>query len=221
MSPSHCCLRTRTLGGLAALTCLSVAGCGTPLSFTDLKPIAVAGDPPAPPPAPPKPEPKPERVTVKQDRIDINEKIMFDVDKATIKPESHGLLDEIAAVIQKNPQLKKISIEGHTDSDGSEKYNLKLSDERAGAVKAYLVEHGVTGDRLASIGYGESRPIADNGTPEGKEKNRRVEFLIKEQDEVTKTYDVDPKTGERHEVKADSGPPPATAQSAPAKGGAK
>jgi OOP family OmpA-OmpF porin len=165
------------------------------------------GDPPPPPaPPPPKPEPKPERVTVKQDRIEIKEKIMFDVDKATIKPESHGLLDEIVGVVQKNQQLKKISIEGHTDSDGSDKYNRKLSDQRAGAVKAYLVEHGVVEQRLASIGYGESAPIADNGTAEGKEKNRRVEFLIKEQDEVTKVFEVDPKTGERREVKSETTP---------------
>jgi outer membrane protein OmpA-like peptidoglycan-associated protein len=193
------------LPAFARCAVVLLPACGGPLAFVDQKPIAIVGDPPPPPPAPPppKPEPKPERVTVKQDRIEIKEKIMFDVDKATIKPESHGLLDEIAAVVQKNQQLKKISIEGHTDSDGSDQYNQKLSDQRAGAVKAYLVEHGVAEPRLASIGYGESRPIADNGTADGKEKNRRVEFLIKEQDEVTKVYEVDPKTGERREVKSD------------------
>lgn len=221
MSPSPCLSRIQSLAGVAALSCLSAGGCGGPLAFTDQHPIAIAGDPPPPPlpPAPPKPEPKPERVTVKQDRIDINEKIMFDVDKATIKPESHGLLDEIVAVIQKNPQLKKISIEGHTDSDGSDQYNQKLSEGRAGAVKAYLVDHGVTGERLTSVGFGESKPIADNGTPDGKEKNRRVEFLIKAQDEIVKTYEIDPKTGERREVSAEPGT--ATAQSTAAKGGAK
>ena len=191
-----------TVAGLAPL---ALVACGGPLSFVDQNPIAVVGDPP-PPPAPPlpKPEPKPERVTVKQDRIEINDKILFDVDRATIKPESNGLLDEIVTVIQKNQQIKKISIEGHTDSDGSDQHNQKLSEARAGAVKAYLLQHGVSDQRLGSAGLGESKPIADNGTADGKEKNRRVEFLIKEQDDVTKVYEVDPKTGERREVKPET-----------------
>jgi OOP family OmpA-OmpF porin len=169
--------------------------------------MAIVGDLPPPPPAPPpppKPEPKPEHVRVKQDHIEIDDKIMFDVDKATIKTESHGLLDEIVSVVQKNPQIKKISIEGHTDADGSDKHNQKLSEDRAGAVKGYLVEHGVSEQRLSSVGYGESKPIADNSTADGKEKNRRVEFLIKEQDEVTKVFEVDPKTGERREVTSET-----------------
>ena len=74
--------------------------------------------------------------------------------------------------------------------------------------------------RLASVGYGESKPLADNGTAEGKEKNRRVEFLIKEQDEVTKVFEVDPKTGERREVKSET---KSASQETPqaAKGGAQ
>jgi OOP family OmpA-OmpF porin len=192
-----------TVAGLAPL---ALVACGGPLSFVDQNPIAVVGDPPPPLPAPPppKPEPTPERVSVKQDRIEIKDKILFDVDRATIKPESNGLLDEIVTVIQKNQQLRKISIEGHTDSDGSDQHNQKLSEARAGAVKAYLLQHGVSEQRLASAGFGESKPIADNGTADGKEQNRRVEFLIKEQDDVTKVYEVDPKTGERREVKPET-----------------
>jgi OOP family OmpA-OmpF porin len=210
---------SQLLPTVAGLAPLAFVACGGPLSFVDQNPIAVVGDPPPPPPAPPpppKPEPKPERVSVKQDRIEINDKILFDIDRATIKPESNGLLDEIVTVIQKNQQIKKISIEGHTDSDGSDQHNQKLSEARAGAVKGYLLQHGVAEQRLASAGFGESRPIADNGTADGKEKNRRVEFLIKEQDDVTKVYEVDPKTGERREVK------PETAHDSPtAKEGSK
>jgi OOP family OmpA-OmpF porin len=105
-------------------------------------------------------------------------------------------------VIKENPHIKKISIEGHTDSDGSYNYNLKLSDDRSASVMKYLTDHGIDAGRLASRGFGESKAIAPNDTEEGKEKNRRVEFLITEQEEVTKTYELDPKTGERREVKA-------------------
>lgn len=171
--------------------------CSGPMTFVDDRPIAILGDPPAPPAPPPA---KPQRVEVKQDRIQINDKILFDVDKATIKPESHDLLNEIVRVIQQNPHIKKLSIEGHTDSDGSDKHNQKLSDARAASVRQYLVDHGITADKLTSAGFGESKPIASNDTADGKEKNRRVEFLITEQDEITKVYEVDPKTGERKEV---------------------
>lgn len=167
------------------------------MAFSDSSSIAVTGDPPPPPKAE---APKPKRVEVTADAIVITEKIQFDFDKATIKPESHGLLDEIVAVIGQNPHIEKISIEGHTDSDGSDKYNLKLSDDRAKAVMTYLTEHGVGIDRLTAKGFGESKPIASNDSDDGKEKNRRVEFLITDQAVVTKTYEVDPKTGERKEV---------------------
>src|SRR5215217_1062276 len=102
------------------------AGCGGTIQFADDRPIQVVGTLPPPPPPP-----KPERVVVKKDRIEINEKIQFDFDKATIKPESNDLLNEIVSVIKKNPQIKKLSIEGHTDSDGSDKYNQSLSERRA------------------------------------------------------------------------------------------
>ncbi len=170
------------------------------MAFSDASALVVVGKPPPPPPPPPAPPPKPKRVEVTQDKIVITEKIQFDFNKSTIKPESNGLLDEIVSVVKENPQLKKISIEGHTDSDGSDQYNLKLSEGRAQAVMKYLVDHGVDAARLTARGFGESKPIASNDTPEGKEKNRRVEFLITEQDQVKKTYEIDPKTGKRKEV---------------------
>ena len=168
------------------------------MQFSDSSALVVTGEPPAPPPTPPPPEPK--RVEVTADKIMISEKIQFDFNQATIKPESNGLLDEITSVIRQNPRLKKISIEGHTDSDGADSYNKKLSQGRADAVMHYLTEHGIEAGRLAAKGYGESKPIAPNDTPEGKEKNRRVEFLITQQDEVKQTIEIDPKTGEKKQV---------------------
>ena len=141
--------------------------------------IRVAAVQPEAPPPPPPPKPvKKARVVLKKDKIEINEKVMFEFNKAAIKMESHGLLKEVAEVISSNPQLEKIRVEGHTDSDGSDKYNKKLSRKRAKAVKQFLVDAGIDPAKLEAVGYGEERPIADNATDEGKEKNRRVEFNI-------------------------------------------
>jgi len=181
---------------------LPLTGCGGPKVFADQSAMVIVGTPPAPPPPPPPPPPpEPKRVEVTADKIVINEKIQFEFDKATIKEESYDLLNEIVSVIKENPQIKKISIEGHTDSDGSDKYNQKLSESRAAAVKQYLVDHGIEEGRLTSKGWGEAKPIADNETEEGKEANRRVEFLITEQDEVKKVVEIDPQTGKKKEVK--------------------
>jgi outer membrane protein OmpA-like peptidoglycan-associated protein len=102
--------------------------------------------------------------------------ITFDVGKSTIKPESMDEINRIAKLMTDNPDLK-FSVEGHTDSTGSEATNQKLSDERSAAVVAKLVETGIDKDRLQSAGKGQSSPIADNGTDEGRAKNRRVEFV--------------------------------------------
>jgi OOP family OmpA-OmpF porin len=174
------------------------------MQFSDSSALVIKGEPPAPPPPPPKeeppPPPAPKRVEVTADKIVIREKIQFDLDKATIKPDSHGLLDEIVQVIQDNPHILKISIEGHTDDQGADKYNQKLSEQRAQSVLAYLTGHGVDAGKLTAKGFGEGKPIASNETEEGKEQNRRVEFIITEQGEVKKTYEIDPKTGEKKEV---------------------
>lgn len=193
-------IRARAAGPCAVALCACLSACGGVMQFADSSSLVVVGDPPAPPEPPPPPEPEPKRVTVTQDKIEIGEKILFDLDKATIRPESNGLLDEIVAVIRDNPQIRKIAIEGHTDSDGSDSYNLKLSDDRAKAVRTYLNEHGIEASRLTAKGFGETKPIGDNGTSKGRDDNRRVEFLIVEQEQVTKTYEVDPKTGKKRQV---------------------
>jgi OOP family OmpA-OmpF porin len=160
----------------------------------------VAGDPPPPPPPPPPPKkeeppPPPARVEVRDNKIEIHEKIQFDHAKATIKPESHDLLNEIVDVIKKNPHIKKVSIEGHASSDGDAAFNKKLSGERAKSVMKYLVDKGIAAEALQSKGFGSEKPIATNDTEDGREKNRRVEFNIIEQDITKKKVEIDPATG--------------------------
>ena len=109
------------------------------------------------------------------DELLSNEKIHFDYNKATIKQDSYKLLVNLVDIINKCPDTI-VTIEGHTDSDGSAKYNKLLSQKRANAIKAYLENRGVAKERLRAVGYGESKPVASNATREGKQKNRRIEF---------------------------------------------
>ena len=102
--------------------------------------------------------------------------IKFDVNKATIKAESMGTINYVVKMMQDHPELK-FSVEGHTDSDGDDASNLKLSDARAKAVMDQMVKLGIENSRLTSKGLGESKPMAGNDTPEGKAQNRRVEFV--------------------------------------------
>jgi OmpA-OmpF porin, OOP family len=102
--------------------------------------------------------------------------INFDVDKATLRPESMGTINQIKQVLNDNPDLK-FEIDGHTDSSGNAAHNLTLSQQRADAVKAELVTLGISASRLTTKGYGDTKPISDNSTPEGKANNRRVEFV--------------------------------------------
>ena len=121
------------------------------------------------------------------DAIVIHDKIQFDTGKATIKEASNDLMTAIAEVMAEHTQIKKVSIEGHTDDVGSAQSNKELSDERANSVMGWLVEHGIDAGRMAAVGHGEDKPIAGNDSDEGKATNRRVEFIITEQDEVKKT----------------------------------
>ena len=169
--------RLISTGSCALLACSLVSACGGVTRFSDTTPIVLAS--PVPPPEPP---PETARVEVKQDRIDIKEKIQFAIDKAEILPASDGLLNEVVGALQSHTEIKKIAIYGHTDSDGEAAYNQSLSERRANAVKTWLTTHGVEGGRLESKGFGEAKPIAGNDTPAGKEQNRRVEFLIVDQE---------------------------------------
>ena len=106
----------------------------------------------------------------------ITRGILFDVNKATINGESMGTINEIVKLMNAHPDLN-FRIEGHTDSDGDESFNQKLSEDRAAAVKAMLGKLGIDPSRLESKGWGESKPLSENSTPEGKANNRRVEFI--------------------------------------------
>lgn len=103
--------------------------------------------------------------------------INFNTGSADIKPESHGVIKEIADVLKENASVK-IRIVGHTDNTGSESANQTLSEKRAASVKAYLTEvFGIDASRMETAGKGQSEPVGDNNTPEGRAQNRRVEFI--------------------------------------------
>jgi outer membrane protein OmpA-like peptidoglycan-associated protein len=106
----------------------------------------------------------------------ISHGILFDVNQSTIKPESMGALNEIVKLMQAHSDLK-FEIDGHTDGDGKAEANMKLSQERADAVKAKLVDMGIDASRLSTKGFGATRPIDKNDSAEGKANNRRVEFV--------------------------------------------
>jgi outer membrane protein OmpA-like peptidoglycan-associated protein len=103
--------------------------------------------------------------------------ILFNSGKASFKEETFAVLQSITAILKEFPS-SRFSIEGHTDSDGKDAMNQTLSEERAGAVKEYLLENGIAKDRLTSSGYGEQKPIDTNKTAKGKANNRRVEVLL-------------------------------------------
>jgi len=163
---------------VAGMLALSSVGCGGTMAFSDREPITIALA---------KAEPKPHRlVEITLDHIEIKERVLFEIDKAAIRPESFGLLDEVVAVLNENPRVKKVNVIGHTDDDGDESYNQQLSQRRAASVRTYLVDHGIAEARLESEGRGEADPLVSNDTSKGREKNRRVEFLILEQDTTKK-----------------------------------
>jgi outer membrane protein OmpA-like peptidoglycan-associated protein len=129
--------------------------------------------PPPPPPvaAPPPPPPPPAKGT----RIATVGETYFDFNKATLKPAAHNVLDDAVQTLRQNPSLR-VEVSGHTDSVGSDKYNQRLSERRADAVKRYLVQQGIEASRIDARGYGESRPVADNSTASGRAQNRRAEI---------------------------------------------
>ncbi len=142
---------------------------GTPRGTT----VGADGCPPrvAPPPPPPPPPPA---VVAPGERL-VLEGVMFASDKATLTGNSMTILDLVAHSLKANPEVR-IEIGGHTDRTGDDAHNQRLSEQRAAAVRDYLVSQGVDRSRIEIHGYGETMPVADNATPEGRTKNRRVEM---------------------------------------------
>jgi outer membrane protein OmpA-like peptidoglycan-associated protein len=110
--------------------------------------------------------------------------ILFDVGSAALKIQSQETLAQMGDVMNQYPD-SDIHVKGHTDSKGSEKYNQELSERRAKTVKNYLIDMGVSGQRITAIGFGETMPVASNDAPEGKQKNIRVEIEIKPKPEAS------------------------------------
>jgi len=136
--------------------------------------------PPAPEPAyvaPPAPAPAAyvAPVPVPPQKL-VLDGVNFDFDKATLRQEDIAIIDKDVTGLDKWGNVN-IEVAGHTDSRGSDKYNMKLSQRRAEAVRNYLISKGIAADRLTAKGYGESQPVADNATDEGRFKNRRVELI--------------------------------------------
>ena len=118
-------------------------------------------------------------VVVTEGRIELKQKVHFSSGKATILQKSFPLLNEVAQVLLDRAKMS-VEIQGHTDSRGGDKYNKRLSQDRADSVKRYLARQGVQASRMAATGFGESEPIEDNATKTGRAANRRVEFHIKD-----------------------------------------
>ena len=109
--------------------------------------------------------------------VDFTEKILFAYDKSDLTTTAMDNLGKLVQILKDYPDTN-IEIQGHTDSNGSDDYNMKLSQRRANEVSSYLRSRGVTQTRVTTKGYGETAPVADNGTDEGRAQNRRVTFLI-------------------------------------------
>ena len=156
-----------------------MAGVGVGLNFGGGAQQQVAQLEPTPEPAlapivDNEPEPEPELVRVELD-------VKFDFDKAKVREESYSDIKNLADFMQQYPQTST-TVEGHTDSVGTDQYNQRLSERRAQAVRDVLVnQYGVSGQRVDSVGYGETRPVADNSTEEGRQINRRVEAEVEAQ----------------------------------------
>lgn len=163
-----------------------ITGTGAGGSRTASATVTVIPPPPPPAPAPapapimtpppPPPSPAPAAAPRVIDRLTLH--VNFDFDKSVIRKADMAELERAVVFVKKYPGYQ-VTIEGHTDSIGPDKYNQALSERRAAAVKAYLLKKGVVdSQRIKSVGYGESRPVQDNKTTKGRFENRRVEVLI-------------------------------------------
>jgi outer membrane protein OmpA-like peptidoglycan-associated protein len=127
-----------------------------------------------------RPTPRNSLVKVTNNEIKILKQVHFETDSARILGDSNALLEEVADVLQRNTNIRRLEVQGHTDNTGTREHNQTLSDQRALAVRNWLMAAGVDGNRLVSRGYGQDKPLAPNVTSVQKAKNRRVQFIILE-----------------------------------------
>ena len=158
------------------------AGCATEPEKPAPQPApAPVPAPPPPPkpraPEPEKPKPAPEKPKPVAEKVTFAADVLFDFDKAVIKPEGKSKLDDISNKT-KGVNLEVVIAIGHADSVGSDAYNQRLSVRRAESVKAYLVSKGIEANRVYTEGKGEKQPVASNKTAEGRAKNRRTEIEV-------------------------------------------
>jgi OOP family OmpA-OmpF porin len=176
----------------AALAAPALIGCTASIKAGGAANAGEQQPPPPPPPPPPaakKPAPPPKaapppktvsKVTQKGDTIKLPGNIVFDTGKATLKAGSGSevVLQQLKEFLDQNPQITLLRVEGHTDNVGKPADNMELSGQRALTIEKWLVAHGVKADRVLAVGFGETKPIADNSTDAGKAQNRRTEFHI-------------------------------------------
>jgi outer membrane protein OmpA-like peptidoglycan-associated protein len=110
--------------------------------------------------------------------IVLSQQVQFETATSVLRPESDGVLSEVARVLGEHPEVEEVEVQGHTDEQGTAEFNRRLGQGRAEAVVNWLVQHGIRRDRLKAKGYGADRAIAENVTEEGRQKNRRVEFRV-------------------------------------------
>ena len=120
-------------------------------------------------------------IKIVKNKIEVSKKIHFQIGTSKVQIDSLSILDEVVEILKQNMHINKLRIEGHTDNEGAEKVNKKLSQKRAESVMNYLVEKGISSDRLEALGFGSEKPLASNRTKRGRSSNRRVEFTIIEQ----------------------------------------
>ncbi len=164
------------LGGVSMVGCKASAQIGGETAKAPPPP------PPPPPPAPKKEDPpkKPRmKLTFKMkgDQLELPGPVVFETGSDTLKPESDEVLNIVKDYMEQSKDITLLRIEGHTDSDGDDKANQTLSEKRAMSVAHWLVGKGTDCKRLLPVGFGETKPIADNSTPEGKAQNRRTAFV--------------------------------------------
>jgi outer membrane protein OmpA-like peptidoglycan-associated protein len=156
-----------------------------------------------------RPKPKQPKVQVTAKEITIKEQIQFALDSAVILPQSFEILTEVADTLIRHAEIRRIEVQGHTDNSGTAEHNRTLSDERAEAVRAWLVQHGVVAERLVARGYGQDNPLVPNVTAANRAKNRRVQFIILDRSDMQLPPPAAAAPAGGPAVPAPAAPPPA------------